>query len=400
MIEIFREKIGQIGRFTLAVSGGADSICMTLLSYQLNLKPIVMIVDHKLRKESSQEALFVSEYVQDKFNFETRILTWNDHSDMKNIQASARNARYNLLTNESEALGIEYLLTAHNKNDQAETILMNIMRGSGVDGLVGMKTISKVNGINLLRPMLSFSRDEIIEYLRSNDINWVEDPSNNNEKFERVKVRKILNSIQDSNLVNSQNLLDRLVLLGENCLRTRNFIEKYVENRINEICYFWPIGAVTIDIAQLILEEEEIIFRILKKIIRLVGKQNNYVRFEKIMRLYEGFLISYQQKSNFFVTLGGCMIWLSIKNKQQYLVISRENLRKNNKNMIDETELKLLKGFLLDHTNCGYTVIDSKLFGLAREMIKKINNSGRLLSSINNEYQSLGLRKMNKNFIS
>ncbi len=331
MIDTFREKMTGINRLALAVSGGADSICMTLLSHQLKLQPIVLIVDHKLREESSEEAEWVSKYIQSKFQFETKILTWGDQQGIKNVQASARNARYNLLIEECKKLNIDYLSTAHNKNDQGETILMNIMRGSGIDGLVGIKPLSKLLDQNLLRPMLDFTREEIIQYLNKFDIEWVNDRSNNNSKYERVKIRHLIREIGDSDLVNAHHLLNRLVLLGNNALRTQNFIDQYVKNKIDNLCYTWSVGLITIDVKQLLEEEEEIILRILRHIIKSVGKQNYFVRLKKLMRLYNSLQISFERKINFDVTLGGCMIWLFLKDEKKYLAISQEKVKKQQK---------------------------------------------------------------------
>jgi tRNA(Ile)-lysidine synthase len=370
MLEIFSAKINHLiqpgHQVALAVSGGADSMCMIGLFTALKLFDItVLIVDHKLRDESTDEAINVKHYISEKFKVNVKILTWDkDYKVDRNIQSKARDSRYSLLKKCCEEANIGYLCTAHNQNDQAETVLMNIMRGSGIDGLVGIRENSIIGSINLLRPMLQFTRDKIVEYLEDNNIKWVEDPSNDNEKYERVKIRKLIKIINSSNLVNANNFISRLNLLSENALCSHNFIAKYVDKKIKEICKFFPIDVITVDAEKLFIEEKEIILRIFRELIRSCSASKYFVRKINLMQLYELFTKSYRKKESFDITLGGCMIWMDFSSKKQHvLVIVKEKLLQSHKvnnnaikyQFLRKNEVAKLQTMIVERT---YEIID------------------------------------------
>ena len=396
MLEIFAEKVNKNVNIALAVSGGADSICMTLLCHQLGLTPIILIVDHKLRDESSDEALYVKNYIEENFNFKTKILVWERYKNItSNIQSQARDARYKLLISECKQLGIENLYTAHNKNDQAETVLINIMRGTGIDGLVGIREDSVVDSIEILRPMLCFTREEIESYLKLYNISWVNDPSNDSTKYERVKVRKLIKSISDSDLVNAQHLISRLNLLSENARRSQRFIERYVDKKIDEICQSFHMNVVIVDIVQLIIEEEEIILRILRRLLKIVGKQENYVRGERLIKLYKKLLSNNNQ---FSATLGGCLIWNGIKNSRNVLVLSQESIK--SQYQINKNEVKALEEAFY-RLKSEYIVYNEDVYYKAKKIVANVPRVHKLLSAIQYElvdgkrfYHSLGIAKI------
>ena len=109
---------------------------------------------------------------------------------MAGIQDAARQARYELLTDWCRINSADALLVAHTLEDQAETFLMRLLRGSGVDGLAGMRAASMVNGLPLLRPLLGVAKSDLKNELRNVDQDWIEDPSNQDERFTRVRVRR------------------------------------------------------------------------------------------------------------------------------------------------------------------------------------------------------------------
>lgn len=384
MIERFAEKVKNLSRIALAVSGGADSMCMTLLSYQIKkLNPIILIVDHSLRSESLEEATFVKDYINNQFGFEVRILSWNREKELtNNIQSRARDARYNLLTNECKKMQIDYLFTAHNKNDQAETILMNIMRGTGIDGLSGIGELITVNNVSVLRPLLHFTREEITKHLKLHDVKWIEDPSNQNEKFERVKMRKLMQMIDGSNSVNAGVLVERLNLLSRNSLRVKNFLSNYVRSKIATICSFWHLGITTIDVDLLLLEDEEIILRLLREIIRNCGGQQYYVRSKSLTGLYFVLLSSYKEQQAFTATLGGCMIWLRFKNKKAVLVVAQEVARGAGFCSLKQNELKDLKLALSKGCVGRYIIHDKEMYYKSKEMIENVPEAHKTLSAL------------------
>ncbi len=394
MLGIFSERINNFiepgNKVALAVSGGADSMCMTGLFSQLGLFDItVLIVDHRLREESTDEAINVKNYITERFKVNVKILTWDrDYQVDSNIQSKARDSRYALLKKYCEQENIEYLCTAHNQNDQAETVLMNIMRGSGIDGLVGIRESSLIGDINLLRPVLHFSRDQIIQYLKDNNIRWIEDPSNDNEKYERVKIRKLIRIISSSNLVNSNNFISRLNLLSENALCSHNFITKYVDKKIKEICKFCPIDVIVVDANNLFIEEKEVVLRIFRELIRNCSASKYCVRKINLMKLYEIFIKSYKKKEFFDITLGGCMIWMDFSAKKQHvLVIAKEKLSKSNKSHNDvikyqsvrKNEVAKLQKMIINQTS---EIIDESIYNKILDMVSIIPKFHKVLHGI------------------
>ena len=148
--------------FALAVSGGADSLCLSyfakLYSFEFNSKAHVLIVDHKLRKESSQEALKVKKILLKKKIY-CKILKWKGKIPKSNIQKNARDMRYTLLSNYCMKNKVKYLITAHHGDDQIENFFIRLLRGSGLSGLSSMSEKIKYNkNLKILRPFLKFEK--------------------------------------------------------------------------------------------------------------------------------------------------------------------------------------------------------------------------------------------------
>ena len=172
-------------RLGLAVSGGPDSVALLLLAQGARSGEVeAATVDHGLRAESGAEAAFVADLCRG-----LGIV----HAVLKpaapiegNLQSAARAARYALLENWRAARGLDWVLTAHHADDQAETVLMRLNRGSGVGGLGGIRA---VNG-RVLRPLLGWRRTELERIVAAAGISPVTDPSNDDERFDRVRLRR------------------------------------------------------------------------------------------------------------------------------------------------------------------------------------------------------------------
>ncbi len=184
-------------RLAIAFSGGGDSTALVHMCRNLSQKPLILIVDHALRTGSNQEAETAKLWAE-SLGLETRILHWTHDGVSTGIQEKARTARYALMGQVCRDVGVEFLLTAHSKDDQAETLLMRYDKGTGWRGAAGMMPSiyaplwPHLAGVTLLRPLLSVSRTELRAYNRQNNLNWIEDPSNQNESFERIRARKYL----------------------------------------------------------------------------------------------------------------------------------------------------------------------------------------------------------------
>jgi tRNA(Ile)-lysidine synthase len=192
----------QPATWVLAVSGGADSMAMMHLAAdwvrrhpQAGITLVVATVDHGLRLESAQEARSVG-IVAAALSLPHVTLPWLGEKPSTGVQAAARMARYKLLQAyaESQQLQPAHILTAHTADDQAETLLMRLARGSGVDGLAAMRPERVLPGsrINHVRPLLNVPKVQLIATLQARGISWNEDPSNTNEKFERIRIRGLL----------------------------------------------------------------------------------------------------------------------------------------------------------------------------------------------------------------
>lgn len=219
---------GLLGRLeglsvALAVSGGPDSMAlMHLVARWLELphnravspltgRPLVLTVDHGLRPESAAEAAFVATEAA-KLGFPHRTLLWNRPTQYPTVmQAEARDARYSLLAREITPMRAPgrpepILVTAHHADDQAETVLMRLARGSGLDGLSGMRPVRTHHtttsdgsrlAVTLVRPLLGVPSIRLRDTLEEARLPWCEDPSNTDDKYERVRVRRALDVLAD-----------------------------------------------------------------------------------------------------------------------------------------------------------------------------------------------------------
>jgi tRNA(Ile)-lysidine synthase len=191
----FDAVVAQHARIGIAVSGGPDSLALLLLAAAVRPGQVeAATIDHGLRPEAADEAAMVAT-VCDRLGVRHATLTarWSEVPETA-IQERARNKRYRLLGYWAEERGLEALVTAHHAEDQAETLLMRLARGSGVRGLAGMRPRSVSPGVHirLVRPLLGWRRAELEQVCLAAGVEPVADPSNQDERFERVRVRRAL----------------------------------------------------------------------------------------------------------------------------------------------------------------------------------------------------------------
>jgi len=218
----------------LAVSGGADSTAMMHLASRWmqrrargDVTPAIMVasVDHGLRASSGAEAEWVIGEAR-KLDFEARLLEWSGDKPLTGIQDAARTARYRLLADLARSYGGEdpvAVVTAHTEDDQAETLLMRLARGSGLDGLAAMapaRALDDEGKVVLLRPLLGVAGARLRATLRAAGAQWIEDPSNEADRFERVRIRKAAAVLSDLGFAN-----DRLALSARRLARARDAVE-------------------------------------------------------------------------------------------------------------------------------------------------------------------------------
>lgn len=184
----------------VAVSGGSDSVALLHgIHWALrdhNVKIMVASVDHGLRPEAAAEAQFVSELCAE-LGLSHTTLHWSEPRAAGNLQARAREARYDLLSQWASEHQVDALALGHTADDQAETVLMRLRREAGVNGLAGIAARRSLGRLELVRPMLALRREELRDVLRAQHIAWIDDPSNEDMCFERVRTRKALAVLED-----------------------------------------------------------------------------------------------------------------------------------------------------------------------------------------------------------
>ncbi len=293
--------------FCVAVSGGVDSMALTFLAkcYSLKNKKKIyfFIVDHKLRKNSTIEAKLVKKKLK-IFNISTDILTIRNTRKSSNLQSFARENRYKLIVNKSLNKDVDTILTAHHKDDLLENFFIRLLRGSGLKGLSSFGNIkSKIkfdDKISIVRPLLDISKNDL-RYISKNTFNFnIDDPSNNDENFLRVKVRKLVSKLEDGGLS-----FDKFKKTINNLNKSNFALDHYVKKNINENSNFLLLNKAVILNENFFKEPDEVVFRSFSEIIQKVGKKNSYSRGSKVENLVNYLKSSKNTKKK---TLSGCII--------------------------------------------------------------------------------------------
>ncbi|MBX2806448.1 MAG: tRNA lysidine(34) synthetase TilS [Hyphomicrobiales bacterium] len=272
----------------LAVSGGADSTALMLLvkrwlSRNLDHAPriLVLTVDHGLRPKAADEARWVAALAA-RLGFDHQTLAWRGEKPKTGVQAAARKARYSLMTACCRDHRIPALVTAHHSNDQVETFLMRLQRGSGVDGLASMPPRSRRNGVDLLRPLLLVTREQLRSFLSAQGQDWCEDPSNIDENFERIRLRTALGAANVPGVTPAS-----LWLSAKRLARARTALERTTVEFLKAQLKLDNAGFGSISLAALLGEAEEIGLRALirmasafggRRALRLMKAENTYAK--------------------------------------------------------------------------------------------------------------------------
>lgn len=209
---------GASGRLAVAVSGGSDS--MALLHLAARALPardgslLAVTVNHRLRPEAAAEAAFVAGVCAD-LGVTHDILAWQHGPTVAgNLMQVAREARYGLMADWAARRGIDRVALAHTADDQAETFLMGLARAAGLDGLSGMRHSFVVDGVTFVRPFLGMTRAGLRGFLRRHGHSWVDDPSNDNDRFARVRARRAMVALKPLGITASRlcEVIDHLAM--------------------------------------------------------------------------------------------------------------------------------------------------------------------------------------------
>jgi tRNA(Ile)-lysidine synthase len=292
-------------RLLLAVSGGPDSVALMLLvarhlangSRQID----VATVDHGLRPGSAQEAQQVAAWAQE-LGLPHHILPWRGPKPETRIQERARAARYHLLAACASGLGNAPIVTAHHADDQAETILFRLSRGSGVTGLAGMSLRAERGDAILLRPFLDTPKSTLEAFCRTADYAFLRDPSNGDRKYARARLRALAPLLAERGLDR-----DALLRLGARAARAEEALASCAAALRQEAIRHVDRVSACFDPAPLAAAPSELLQRVIAgEILRLAPDAP--LRLERLERLVTALLAPLAAGDAWRTTLAGVIV--------------------------------------------------------------------------------------------
>ena len=310
----------------VAVSGGMDSLCLTLLADAWvrgrGGKLSALSINHGLRPDSAQEAMQVGEWLAAR-GIGHWTLDWKGPKPRTGIQAAARAARYDLLGDWCRRHGVLHLLLAHHLEDQAETFLLRLKHDSGLDGLAAMAAIVEKPAMRLLRPLLGVAKGRLRATLEGLGQPWLEDPSNENTAFERVRIRKSFTELASEGMTPQG-----LAATAARMARARVALESQASRLLAQSCSLNPAGYARIDATALFSAADEISLRALSRTLMCLGGGVFPPRLQKLERLHEKMKAALKDGMEEWkgATLGRCRVLpLSSGTPLRQFLICREN---------------------------------------------------------------------------
>ena len=311
----FKTKLNTLKKkkYVVAVSGGPDSLALVALTkaymFSKKTKFYYVLVDHNIRKNSSQEAKKVKNLLKKK-NLNLKVI-FNKKKISKNIQAEARNTRYDILKNFCRKKNIKVILTAHNLEDQVETFLIRLSRGSGLKGLSSMKALSKINNrVSLFRPLLDTQKKFLMKISKTIFGKYFEDPSNKNKKYLRTKVRNLRKPLENSGIK-----YEKIFRSIQNLSHSKTTLEKFL-NKIFKELIKKVNSEILINFKKYKNLNEDIKMAVINQSIKQL--KNNY--YDSRSKKVENLMINLEKKNFKNSTLGGCVFL----KKGEYLCLKPE----------------------------------------------------------------------------
>jgi tRNA(Ile)-lysidine synthase len=219
-------------RLAVAISGGVDSVCLLHWAARCGLSVTALHVNHGLRDAADAETEYVINLCQ-ALNIPCRVFYWTDNKPISGLEAAARDARYKFMTDWCIQNEIDALMVAHQADDQIETFLMNLSRGSGVSGLSAMQPESYRDGVKIVRPLLGVFRSELLKYCDDNHIKYFSDEMNDDERYTRVKIRKNRHLLSEKLGISDT----RILLAIENLSRARDALDSNINTLVSSVLY-------------------------------------------------------------------------------------------------------------------------------------------------------------------
>tara|TARA_R110001592_G_scaffold20926_20_gene84805 strand:- start:28881 stop:29924 length:1044 start_codon:yes stop_codon:yes gene_type:complete len=286
----FTDVLADQADIAVGVSGGADSValCYALskfFAHDTNRTIHALSVDHGLREEAQQEAQHVQTLLQELPNVRHSILTW-DHTDKptSRIQERARRARYDLMHDYMAAHDLSCLFVGHHMDDQAETFLFRLAKGSGLDGLGGMPFIQELNARTVLcRPLLEMGKAEIVYFCKAEGIAYIDDPSNQCDDYARVRLRKSMDVLAVEGLTPK-----RLSVTAKRLYRGRDALDYVSENEYKKCTKAKDSNRIVLDVDLLLIQPFDIVLRVMLRAIAALSPDQDYgARLERVEHLCE-----------------------------------------------------------------------------------------------------------------
>ena len=294
--------------YVLAVSGGGDSIAMlhALAAFLPTARLTVVSVNHNLRAEAADELALVERICSD-YGLVWRCEDWT-WDGTGNLQAAAREGRWAALKSVVQDQGDSCVLVGHTEDDQIETFLLRLARGSGVDGLAAMPMRSVRDGVPVIRPLLTLGRDELRSWLSGHGLDWADDPSNQDSRFARVQARQMMAQLDTLGLTRKR-ILQTVQHMQSAAQSLNTAVRQFVETRCWTEC-----GDVIIPLTNDVLDDQELLPRTVAKAIQWVGGETFKPRYQSLMTAISDALEGKQR------TLSGCVLY----RKNNDLRIGRE----------------------------------------------------------------------------
>ena len=297
----------------LAVSGGPDSNALLFLAarwraaIQTGPKLVAVTIDHGLRPEAAHEASAVRKLAA-QLDVRHRILRWTGAKPATGLQEAARAVRYRLLRAAARGVGATHVLTAHTLDDQAETVLIRMARGSGLTGLGAMARETRLDDVILLRPLLEVPKARLVATLDNIGFRYADDPSNRDPRFTRARLRAMMPRLADEGLD-----VRRLALLARRLRRADLALEAAVDSAARAVAALsWTApGPFTLNAEEFVRLPEEIALRLLGRAIAQAGDEGpvQLAKLESLCELMRGAHLT--NKGRLRRTLAGALVTLT-----------------------------------------------------------------------------------------
>lgn len=219
-------------KLAVAVSGGVDSVCLLCWLAEIGADVVALHVNHRLRTVAETETQYVRDLCT-RLNVPCHVFYWDAPKPESGLEAAARDARYKFMTDFCRDNGIEALLIAHQADDQIETFLMNLARGSGLYGLAAMRSESVRDGVKIVRPLLGIYRSELQQYCDDNGIKYFHDEMNSDAHYTRVRIRQNRHILSEKLGITD----NRILLAIENLNRVRDGLDNTVSDMVDSVIY-------------------------------------------------------------------------------------------------------------------------------------------------------------------